>query len=400
MTKRINTVIKILLVLAVILVLFNAVRAEYSPFVKQYARIGTYVNSAEAEALIIRDENVINPGVPGVYESYVQEGKRVAAGSSLGAVISGDIDSATMEELNRLNAEIEALTKSISDAGVLSIPDDQVESTLSLSLSNLRYAAAKNDASSGIEQAENVKILTARKAGVTTATSSEEQLLAYTARRDEITRSLGGVHQRIYAPTYGQYSYNIDGLEKALSYDNAIKADPKTVEMYLKMAKTGVQPIGVCKLVNNYEWYILFNLPSEDAEYLKEGKSYAVSFKDLGEKELQGTVKNLSEADSNGRVAVTMSFDKHIDNLTYERITKVEICKEKYSGIYIPANALRVNEGVLGVWVQNEISLEFRSIKATYRTDDFILAKEDAAAQGNFKNIMLYDNIVINPDDK
>ena len=399
MNKKLNTVIAVLLALAVVFVAINTIRAEYSPYVKQFARTGTYINSIETEALIIRNETVVNPGIYGVYESYRNEGDRVSTGSSLGAVISGEIDSATMEELNRLNEEIENVTKSISDAGVLSIPDDQVASTLALSISNFRYAVSKNDAQEAIKLAEDMKILTERKFGVTTPSSAQEQLAALQARREEITSTLGGVHQGIYAPTYGQYSDKVDGLEKVLCYENALKATPSLAESYFKMARTGVNTMSICKIVNNYEWYILFTLTKDECEGLKKGKSYNVSFKELGEKEIQGVIENISEFDSKGVCAVTMRFDRHIDNLTYLRITNVEICKEKYSGIYIPGNALRVHEGILGVWVQNEISLDFRSIEAAYRTDDFILAKENAQGKGDFKNILLYDNIVINPDE-
>ena len=54
--------------------------------------------------------------------------------------------------------------------------------------------------------------------------------------------------------------------------------------------------------------------------------------------------------------------------------------------------------GVQGVWVQNEVELEFRSIVEVYRDDEFVLAKENADGQGDYKNIALYDGIVLNPD--
>lgn len=397
MAKK-NIVIKILLACAVAFVAVNALKAAYSPYVKQFATNGTYENTVEATVLLVRDETIVNPGINGVYESYASEGQRVNIGSSLGAVLSGDIDEEKMNELNRLNSQIEALNNSISEAGVLSIEDSKVESTLSLSVSNLRYAAAKNDVKSAVGLVEDIKILTQRKAGAMTSTSAQEELNALTARRDEITRSLGGTHQRIYAPTYGLYSNKLDGLENVLTYKNISNTNAKIVDSYFQMAESSMNATGVCKIINNYQWYILFTLTADECEGLKSGESYTVSFKDLSEKQLLGTVSYISEPDEDDRMAVIMKFDRHIENFTYSRITRVSICKEKYSGIYIPSSALRVHEGTLGVWVQNEISLAFRSVSIVFRSDDFVLARENAEGKNGFKNIVLYDNMVIDPD--
>lgn len=400
MAKKRNTIIKILLVLAVVFVLFNAIRAEYSPYVKQFARTGTYINSVEAKVILVRNETIVNPGMKGVYESYITEGERVPTGGSLGAIVTGEIDEEKMNELNRLNAQIEEVTNSISEAGVLSIPDEKVETTLSLSVNNLRYAASKNDAETAVKLVKDIRILTDRKAGVTTSSSAQEELNNLTLRRDEITRSLGGTHQRIFAPVYGQYSNKLDGLETVLTYDKVKKATVESVDAYFDMLRTEQPITGVCKVVNNYDWHIIFTLTEKEAEGLKVGKEYECSFKDLGEKRLDGMVKYISELSEDGRYAIIMEFNNYLENFTYARSTRVEICKEKYSGIYIPSSALRVVDGALGVWVQNEISLDFRSIETAFRTDDFVLAKEDAIGVGNYKNIMLYDNIVLNPDDK
>lgn len=399
MAKEINSVIKALLVFAAVFVIFNGLRAGYSSYVKQYARICTYENNVDTTALLIREETVVNPSIAGIYESYVAEGDRVGTGSNLGSVVTGDIDEEKMRELNQLNAEIDELNKNISEAGVLSIEDSKVDSTLNLSVGSLRYAASKNDVESAAEAVRDIKILTKRKAGVITSSTAQEELGKLIVRRDSITGSLGGTHQQIFAPTYGIYSYKMDGLEQILNYKNAVKATPKIVETYFNMAEDGAATTGVCKIVNNYKWYILFNLTEEECDGLEVGESYSVSFTDLGEKRLSGTVRNISDSSDDGKRAILMEFNHYIENFTYARKTRVSICKERYSGIYIPSSALRVNDGTLGVWVQNEISVEFRSVSVIFRSDDFVLARENAPDAGGFENIVLYDNIVINPDE-
>ena len=96
---------------------------------------------------------------------------------------------------------------------------------------------------------------------------------------------------------------------------------------------------------------------------------------------------------------MAMQFDKHIDDFTSIRETEVEIYKETYTGIYIPRKAVSV-QTVQGVWVQNEVSVEFRSIEEVYRSDDFLLVKPEAEGKGGYPNIALYDNIILNIDDE
>ncbi len=105
----------------------------------------------------------------------------------------------------------------------------------------------------------------------------------------------------------------------------------------------------------------------------------------------------ISEEDEDGRCAVVMQFTGHLENLSSIRKTDIVLCKAKFSGIYIPVNALVVIDGVTGVYVSSEQSRDFKSIEILYRTDDFVLADPDADGVGDYSNIKLYDSIILNP---
>ena len=399
MTKKRNKIIIAVLVFAAVVFVINACRAEFSPYKKELAKTGTYVESVEADALIVRDETVLEKGTTGVLKSEVAEGERVKAFARIGAVVAGNIDSAKMNELNELNIEIEVLSQAVGDAGLLAIDDSKVDTTLDTTIENLRYSVAKNDSGAAVDLCNNVHILTERKAGVTSTSEAQQELEALIARRDSVAESLGGAHRAIYAPEAGLYSSHMDGLESVLTFDNIKNITPAKIDSYFDKISS-YKPQGPCKIINNYKWYIVFNLTEAECEGLRTGKTYGVIFTDLGEAETNGVITSISKKDKDGRCAVTMEFDEHVDNFTVERETRVQIIKEKYSGIYIPRSAIRVDSvhGVQGVWVQNEVELEFRSIVEVYRDDEFVLAKENAEGQGDYKNIALYDGIVLNPD--
>lgn len=398
MTKKVNAIVSVILICAILFVVFNFFRTENSPYIKYTARVGTYVVSLEADALVVRDEYVVQPGLSGVMEPLVSEGERVSAYTRLGAVITGEIDKDKINRLNALNHEIDSLTRTLSEAGILTIADDKVESTLDLSLDNLRYAAAKNDTGSAMLQAENVRILTERKAGVVSSSTAQVKLSEAQAKRDEIAASLGGAHKEIYAPVSGLYSDNMDGLETVLTLDCVDTITPEAVDKFFEKTDT-ISVHGPCKIINNFKWYVIFNLPEDECAGLNVGDSYTVNFKELNDTSLPGKVNYISPVSEDGRCAVSMEFNKYIDDFTSIRETSIEIYKESYTGIYIPRSAVSV-QSVQGVWVQNEVSVEFRSIEEVYRSDDFLLVNPNAKGQGGYDNIELYDNVILNMDDK
>lgn len=399
MAKNRNKIIAAVLVLAAVIFVIHACRAQFSPYKKEIAKMGSYVVSVEADALIVRDETILEKGSTGILKSEVAEGERVAAFAKLGAILAGNIDSAKMNQLNELNTEIEVLSQAVGEAGLLAIDDSKVDATLDTTLENLRYAVSKNNAGEAVRLCDNVRILTERKAGVTTTSEAQQELEALIAKRDELTQSLGNSHRAIYAPKAGLYSHDMDGMESILTFEAVKSVTPAQIDKYFEKVSSQ-KPEGPCKIIDNYKWYIMLNLSEAECEGLKTGKSYAVTFTDLGEAETDGIITYISKKDKDGRCAVVIQFDEHVDNFTVERETRVQIIKEKYSGIYVPRNAIRVDsaQGVQGVWVQNEVALEFRSIEEIYRNDEFVLVKVDADGQGGYKNIALYDGIVINPD--
>ncbi len=399
MSKKNGKAIGVILAFAAVVILTYACRADFSPYKKEIAKTGSYVESVEAEAIIVRDETIVEKGTTGVLKSEVAQDERVKSYTRLGAVLSGNADSQKISELNELNREIEILTRAMGDTNLLSLDESKIDSTLDTVIENLRYSAAKNDLSTAVGLCDSVRVLTQRKAGIATSGQTSAELENLTARRDALMQSLGGTYRAIYAPVAGLYSSDMDGLESVLTPQSITEMTPEMIDKYLD-ADTKYNPEGLCKIINNYKWYIVFYLPEEECSELKTGKSYSVVFTDLGEAEKTGVVKSIGEKDSQGRCAVAMQFDEHVDNFTTARRTRVQVIKEKYSGIYIPRSAIRVDSEtqVQGVWVQNEVELEFRSIVEVYRDDDFVLVKAGAEGQGGHKNIALYDNIVINPD--
>ncbi len=394
-----GTLIKALAVISALVVIFNTFRLAATPNTTRYAKTGRYSNSVDAEGYLVKSESVAVGAASGIMEASVAEGSRVRAGQVVGTLVTGDVDSQTAAELEELSGRIESIKKSMSESGVLMIDDSKVASALEQSLAGLKYAAAKNNVKSLTELAGNIKTLNERRAGLTSSVAAEKNLQDLQSRRDALSASLGGVRNEIRADISGLYSENVDGLETVLTVDALQGITPAKIASFDTLAE-GAVPTGPCKIVNNFKWYIACTLPADELEGLETGKSYKVIFKESGGKEISGTITYISEADENGNAAVVMSFKDYLENFTSLRKTKIEIVKARFSGIYIPVEALRVKDGITGVYVQNERTPVFKSISIVYRSEDFLLADPDAEGTEPYDNIKLYDKVVIDPEDE
>jgi putative membrane fusion protein len=394
-----GTILKILLALSMLVVAVNAVRMSNTKYSVQSAKTGSYINSVDVEGYIVRSETVIPTSVTGIVEANVQEGDRVAANSSLGAVVTGEIDAQMTSEIDELNKRIESIKKSVSESGVLTIDDSKISATLELSLKNLKYAAAKGNVESMVSLSDDIQILTERRAGLTSDSVAQQNLDSLIAKRDSISESLGGVRQEIYAPSAGLYSENVDGLEDVLTISSLDNIVPSKVESFDSLYE-GAVPSGLCKVVDNYVWYVVFNISKSDLEGMGKDHGYSVTFKDSGDKSLTGLVTYISDFDENDMCSVVMRFTGYLENFTSLRKVNLSVCKEKYTGIYIPVDAMKVVDGVTGVYVRREKSTEFKTIDIIYRSDDFVLAKNDTSEEDSSGKLKLYDSIILNPQEE
>ncbi len=233
-------VIGVLLAVTAIVVIINAFRMSRTNDITQSAKSGSFSSTVDAVGYVVRDETVMAMNTSGLLESQVSEGERVTAYTSVGALITGDADTTLIQELAQINSQIESLNQSMTSSGALSVDESQIDGTLSQSLENLKYAAAKGNTENALSIAEDIRILSERKAGLTSSSDTEAQLAALEARKSSISASLNGVREELYAPRAGMFSKNVDGLEGVLTPETIENVTAKDVDGYDEMIQNAV----------------------------------------------------------------------------------------------------------------------------------------------------------------
>ena len=80
-----------------------------------------------------------------------------------------------------------------------------------------------------------------------------------------------------------------------------------------------------------------------------------------------------------------------------DRFVKISLIKNKYSGLKIPVEALRVNDGKTGVYVVVDGIVKFKKAKVLYKDDGYAIVEENNISQGG---LLLYDEVIVSSSRK
>lgn len=383
----------IILLAALGFCVFYGVRYMENPVETQTAITEVYEQKIDTVGYIVRTEQVYNAPVSGTVYHYVQEGTKVARNSPLSTIYTGEISESTLQELNNINKKIYELEAngnmdSFSSAGYSNEEDIN-------NLTDKIIEAARND---------DVEKITDYKAQINSVITGDSKNIntsnieTLRARKAELERSISSGKRDIYSQMAGVFSKNVDGLEGVLTPSAVLKYN---YEDYLKLSdtvkeKSGEESNAVCKVVNNYTWYVVMAVDKEIASELKKGREVSLRFDDIPGIEAEAKIEYISTEDSSTKKnVVVVKCEQYKEGVFSLRYSGVELILKSYEGYRIPVSAIRVNDkGEKGVLVRNGGTQVFKPCKVIY-TDTVAQTVIITSASGSGNILRDYDNIVI-----
>ncbi len=365
-----------------------------NPTVKsEMVRYDTIENSSEYDGIIIRDETVITSDSSGVLESVAIENTVVKRGKMVASVYTGSVDKETQNKLKQVNARIAEITGAQESSLVFEGDQAKIESNISTRISDIIISINDKNIRHVAELKGDLNLLIDKKLEVSGESGSVATMLdELQAQKEQYENMLSSTKQNLYAPKAGIYSTNIDGFEQVLGGDAMLSMtveDFKTMEdTEPELAEGADQP--VCKIVNNVEWYAAMLVEEAKAAEMKVGQPVYIK---IGEnvEEYNATISYISPA-SGKRCVVGITATEYSDEAMKNRKTKITLITNKYSGIKIPIEAIRVNNGVQGVYTITEGLMKFKKADIIYKDDNYAIAREN---NGDSSSVLLYDEVVI-----
>jgi len=371
---------------------FYGVRYMENPVATQPAIMEVYEQKIDTVGYIVRSEQVYNAPASGTVYHYVQEGTRVSRNSPLSTIYTGEISEGTLQELNNINKKIYEIESSgnkdsFSSAGYSNEGDIE-------NIKNNIIAASRND---DIEKIAEYK---AQINSVITGDSKNVQtndLQALKDRKWQLETSINSGKRDIYSQMAGVFSKNVDGLEGVLTPSAILKYK---LDDYLKLSSTVKEQAmsdnnSVCKVVNNYTWYVMMAIDHSAASELKVGKKVKVRFDEIPGIEAEGSVEYISTEDSGtNKNVVVVKCEEYQEGVFSLRHSGVEMILKSYEGYRIPVSAIRVVDDKKGVLVRNGATQVFKPCNVVY-TDTSAGTVIISAVSGERNLLREYDNIVV-----
>lgn len=398
-TKYLKTVLVYFLsaVCAVVLVfylcyhLFNGFSAE---IVTEPARAVSEADSLSAQGYIFREETVIRAS-GGTVDYAVSDGERVGVGALLAQVYAASDDGEISRRIHAIDREIACLEESNIGAGVVVSGTDAVDRRIDEILAGIRADLVAGRFDYADREADALLVQLNRRGILTGEVQNYDgQIAALRAERNALTARLSGGGRQIDSDASGYFFYGADGYEGI--FDPAL-LDGITLDEFaaLQTADAAAAANGIGKLVSSYTWYLAVPVTRFDLDRMAVGERYAVTFPYNFEMTLtlmlERTVTEIGRDDA----LLIFSCDVMPEDFSYLRSQSVEIVTGVQRGLRVPDDAVRVIDGVTGVYVVHGGRVEFRRIEILLERDGECIAAADLeAGEGEIPYLALHDEII------
>lgn len=364
----------------------------------------SYEDSVEASGVLVRDETVYKADAGGSVQAQVFDDTRVAAGKKIATVYTDGIDNNLKVALENINEKIKKLESATAQSDVFGSDIAAIETRVKANIDELVEASVSMDmANLPIISQELTKLVGTQQEVAGTESPRQSALDDLYKQKQQTEASINSAKRDIRASSAGVYINGVDGCESVLTPDAVMKMSvdefnglsiPKNVSVKDHYA-AGEE---VCKTVDNGVWYVAASVKKEAAEAIKAadtanrkvGKAIQVRFPELSSTPVLAKVESVSE-ESGGNVLLVLSSQSYVKNIYSERAVKVEIIKNNYEGLKVPASALRVDGEDTGVFVNTDGVARFRKVDVLYR-DDTMAIVDKSSESGYLK---LYDPVIV-----
>lgn len=377
------------LAIAVIFILSQVYSSLINPITTDTVYKHSSYSGYDATGYIIRNETVLTATVNGTLSYEISDGGRVAKNGTVASVYADSSHAELQIQIEKLDKQIETLKElqtyndlNATDVGAIDI---KIRSAL-LALADDTQNGAVNPSDSRDSLLSSIN----RKQIVTGQTANFNQLIA--ALEGQIYSLKTSAQEpigNITAPQSGYVIYSVDGYESAVSIDNL---DTLSTDSLNELKPIKPDSSAVCKIVSDYEWYIAVEVPFDEALKLQPGNKIKLKTKLLSTPELTATVKHINKQSLNQNVVVVFSCNTMNTELAGTRKLDITIVYTEHEGLRVDNRAIRVVDGVKGVYVLTASQVKFVPVNIIWKGDNYSIAELQAS---NNKVLRIYDEIIV-----
>lgn len=335
------------------------------------------------DAYIIRDETVLYSSVSGGISCLYGDGEKVAANTIVANIYSGSDSSQIRKEIMSIDEKITLLENSNVSDNILISDTKAIDNQLSDLFYTIRSKVESNELQYALRKTDEfLTLLNKRQVVVKTIDSFDSRINELNSEKLSLSSKLNNVSATVKTNNSGYFYSEIDGYEEIFSSD---KIDEMTLEDFYDMINTdsdsalysNEKGYSVGKIVNDFYWYAACEITKEQLRGFNEGDRYDVIFPYNNDTVLTMELyRVISRTDSDSAVLILRS-NRLESGFNFLRCQTISIVEKEYTGYKVPVSAVRVVDGVEGVYVLDGNIVEFKKINPLYEADgDFIVSEK------------------------
>lgn len=368
--------------------------------VQLYAILGRTYRTETAIAYTMEDTLALpgiamfdSAGVPGSGSLgyLVEDGERVTEGTVLAEVYTDPAQGTRREELDRLDRQIDLLTKSENSVGSdLTLLTTQTQNALYDLLDQLDTAAY-----TGMRDAIDEFLLAQNRLQVSTGQSGgfDATIAALQAERDAAAAALQGLAE-ITADRNGYFISTAAAQPLALSEEELKNDTPAALSARLQqpLETTGADWAG--RIVTGFSWRFYGVCTLAQADRFDGVTRVQIRVPGKQDEALDATVVEVLPDEESGLAKVTLECNTINANVLHFAQEEAEIVLATYEGIRVNKEALHIVDGERGVYVKYGSLQRFRRIEIEFEDESYLLLPADGAV-GEASEVRLYDEIIV-----
>lgn len=349
--------------------------------------------TVSVQGFIVRTERLLESSENGFVGYTAEDGERVAVGSTVADIYADTAENKQIfDSISEIDHRLELIGRAKSEKGIYTvISADQKISALRRQIDE---ANAKGIPIDSTLTDELLMMLYVRD--IRSGKDIKEIESSLAAQRSSLQAQLGYAQKTVVSDEMGYFYSECDGYEGLFDGESVMNATISDFSSVLHREKQPTQTTGVIgKVVTDYNWYLVCELPVEQARGMNESKSYTVLFGGENGQSVQMTLARLVYEYGNEKCALVFQSDRTIEGFEYTRYQTVTIVQESFDGYRVPVSALRNLDGICGVYVLRGSIVEFREVRPVNVQDGMVTVDAEAKPTGDYKMLEYYDLIIV-----
>lgn len=391
MNKKVVTTVKYLAAVFVVMFIFAQL---YSIFINPVTTDTVYEHLSfsgySTKGYIIRNETIITQKTDGALGYEVENGGRVSKKGTIANIYKSSEDAANkvyLEQLEQKIASLETIQSyndlNAADIGALKM---NIHNSLITAMQHTQGGRVDTEKAKTDELLSNLnryQIITGQVSDFNTL------IMKLKAERDALKASMSQTLDVIQSPESGYVIYSVDGYENIINTDELATLSTERMQ---SIKQGSSDPDAVCKIVSSYEWYIAAEIPFSEALNLQEGAEVVIKTTLPSVPELKVSVKHINKQSVHENAVVVFACSTMNTDLASTRWLEMTVVYEEYEGLKVDNRAIRVVDGVKGVYVLTASQVKFVVINVIWTGENYSIVERKST---DSKTLRIYDEIVV-----